>query len=87
MLYLFHSDLEKQKNTLCVYRVGSIFLFFRFIFKKERTAMKDCCYHMFYQKKSCFNLELMDSEIQPTEKLLLSSTKKRRRIEEFIVLM
>ena len=49
--------------------------------------MKDCCYHMFYQKKSCFNLELMDSEIQPTEKLLLSSTKKRRRIEEFIVLM
>ena len=38
MLYLFHSDLEKQKNTLCVYRVGSIFLFFRFIFKTKNSC-------------------------------------------------
>jgi|SRR6185312_15279696 len=81
MLYLFHSDLEKQKNTLCVYRVGSIFLFFMFIFKKERTAMKDCCYHMFYQKKSCFNLELMDSKIQTTKDII----KKRKKINEFII--
>src|SRR4051794_28934146 len=41
---LFRSDLQKQKNFF-VYILDMlfVFLFFWFIFKTERTAMKDYC--------------------------------------------
>ena len=36
---------------------------------------------MFYQKKSRFNLKLMDSKIQTTKDII----KKRKKINEFII--
>ena len=65
MPYLFH-ELKKQ-NAFSVYWLCSIFLFFRFIVKanSRKTAVL-----LFYQAKSRFHMELMDSEIQTTKDII-----------------
>ena len=68
MRYLFHSGLEKQKNNFFVYIDYVLYFYFSGSSLRGRTAVMVGI--MFYQKKSRFNLELMDSKIQTTKDII-----------------
>jgi hypothetical protein len=47
-----------------------VFLFFWFIFKTERTAMKGCCLLDLLNENTFQSVELMDSKIQTTKDII-----------------
>jgi len=83
---LFRSDLQKQKNAFLVHIDYALYFYFSGL-SLRKAADDDRLVACFIKRNHVSIWNWWIQKYRPTEKLLLSSTKKRRRIKEFIVLM
>jgi hypothetical protein len=55
---------RNKERLLSVYRLCSLYFYFSGLSLRKAAAKMDWCLIVFYQKKLCFHLELIDSKIQ-----------------------